>query len=160
MKNMSFFLTTAQVREGTKTVTRRLGWDFLQPGDRACAVVKGQGIPKGGSIERIRIIECVSNRAEPLWRMLLDPDYGKQEAVKEGFPEMDGLEFVEMLIKHHTSKRKVVDRNTAPNRIEFRYVDEARSNCCAAAVRVGGRPRGESTRWHECVKCGHACDLL
>lgn len=122
MLNMSFFLTTRQVREGTKTVTRRLGWDDLQPGERVCAIVKGQGIPKGGTVERIRVIECVSNRQEPLWRMVLDPDYGKQEAIREGFPEMNGLEFVELFIKHHTSKKKVVDRNTAPNRIEFRYL--------------------------------------
>lgn len=122
MKNMSFFLTTRQVREGTKTVTRRLGWAFLKPGDRVMAVVKGQGIPKGGRIERIRLIEIVSNRPEALWKLALDPDYGREEAIREGFPEMDGLEFMEFFIRHHTSRRKTVDRNTKPQRLEFRYV--------------------------------------
>lgn len=32
MRNMSFSLTTAQIMEGTKTVTRRLGWLHLAVG--------------------------------------------------------------------------------------------------------------------------------
>lgn len=31
------------------------------------------------------------------------------------------------------------------------------SNCCSALVRVAGS--GEGTHWHECVACGHACDV-
>jgi hypothetical protein len=30
---MSFALTTEQIRVQKKTVTRRLGWEFLKPGD-------------------------------------------------------------------------------------------------------------------------------
>lgn len=30
---MAFSMTTAQFLEGTKTVTRRLKWDFLKPGE-------------------------------------------------------------------------------------------------------------------------------
>jgi hypothetical protein len=37
MRNMSFFLTTAQFLDGTKDVTRRKGWRFLKPGDRFMA---------------------------------------------------------------------------------------------------------------------------
>ena len=36
MLNMSFALTTPQVRSQEKDVTRRLGWDDLKPGDCAC----------------------------------------------------------------------------------------------------------------------------
>jgi len=32
-RNMSFSMTTQAVLDETKTVTRRLGWDFLKPGD-------------------------------------------------------------------------------------------------------------------------------
>ena len=32
-RNMSFTLTTWQIREQTKTVTRRKGWQFLKPGE-------------------------------------------------------------------------------------------------------------------------------
>lgn len=32
-RNMSFSMTTEAVRNRTKTVTRRLGWEFLKPGD-------------------------------------------------------------------------------------------------------------------------------
>lgn len=32
MRNMSFQLTVAAVRGRTKTVTRRLGWSWLEPG--------------------------------------------------------------------------------------------------------------------------------
>ena len=44
---ISFSLTTPQFRDGTKDVTRRLGWTFLKPGDRLCAVVKAMGLKKG-----------------------------------------------------------------------------------------------------------------
>jgi len=40
---MSFSMTTDAVRNRTKTVTRRLGWNFLKPGDLLWAVEKGWG---------------------------------------------------------------------------------------------------------------------
>jgi len=50
MRNMSFFLTTDQIRNKTKTVTRRDGWLFLKPGDIVQACVKCQGLKKGEKI--------------------------------------------------------------------------------------------------------------
>ena len=41
-RNMSFMITKEQVRNRTKTVTRRLGWAFLKPGDIVNAVEKGK----------------------------------------------------------------------------------------------------------------------
>lgn len=38
MRNMSFALTTPQILNRSKTVTRRAGWSFLKPGDIVCAV--------------------------------------------------------------------------------------------------------------------------
>ena len=128
MKNMSFFLTTRQVREGTKTVTRRLGWAFLKPGEIVCAIVKGQGIPKGGKMERIRLIQCVSNRPERLNTLcdhlhtmprplLYTQEQAQEECRREGFPDLTPKEFVQMFAKHNAC-----DGCLTINRIEFRYV--------------------------------------
>lgn len=44
---MSFSHTTDQILNRTKTVTRRLGWENLQPGDRFWAVKKAMGLKRG-----------------------------------------------------------------------------------------------------------------
>jgi hypothetical protein len=51
-RNMSFMLTTEQVRNQTKDVTRRLKWLFLKSGDILNAVVKGIGLKKGETVKR------------------------------------------------------------------------------------------------------------
>lgn len=112
MRNMSFALTTPQVRDRTKDVTRRLGWDDLMPGDRVCAVVKCQGIPKGEKVERICVIECVSNRKEMLCSIT------PAEVRREGCCGMTPSDFVEMFCRHN----KCAPRDIV-NRIEFKYVD-------------------------------------
>lgn len=114
---MAFSLTTPQMRNKTKTVTRRIGSADWKPGERRVAIVKGQGLKKGEKVDRIGVIECVSNRPEPLWRLLRDPDYGKAEARREGFPEMDGLEFVEFFCAKNKCQRSLV-----VNRIEFKHI--------------------------------------
>lgn len=111
MRNMSFTLTQQQIREGTKTVTRRLGWWFLKPGDRIMACEKCQGLGKGGKIVKIREIEVVSVRT-----MSLDLVH-KEDVIKEGFPAMSSKEFREMFCLH--MKCGVSD---FVNRIEFKYV--------------------------------------
>jgi len=45
MRNMSFSMTTPQFKTRTKTVTRRLGWWFIQPGDLVYGVEKGMAGP-------------------------------------------------------------------------------------------------------------------
>ena len=117
MRKMSFYLTQRQIRSGSKTVTRRLGWANLKPGEHVMAIVKGQGIPKGGHVEHIRELVCVSNRPEHLSQMLIQPDYGREEVVKEGFPELTPEQFVAMFCKHMGCEpQKLV------NRIEIDYV--------------------------------------
>ena len=46
-RNMSFALTTKQIEDETKDVTRRNGWWFLKPGDQIWAVEKCMGLKKG-----------------------------------------------------------------------------------------------------------------
>lgn len=112
MRNMSFAMTTEQVIDRTKTVTRRFGWWFLKPGDRVRAVKKAMGLKKGEKIESLCVIEIVSVRAEALC------DITQEDCIKEGFGEMTPDEFVAMLCDHYKS----VDKQSIVNRIEFKYV--------------------------------------
>lgn len=120
-RNMSFALTTEQVRARTKTVTRRRGWGFLKPGDRLNACVKCMGLTKGETVERLALIEVVSVRREPLTALMRHEQYGRDEATREGFPGLDGKQFVEMFCKYMRPK---LGGLTEVTRIEFRYVEE------------------------------------
>ncbi|MEM8791077.1 MAG: ASCH domain-containing protein [Pseudomonadota bacterium] len=111
-RNMSFMMTTAQMYDRIKTVTRRDGWWFLKPGDRLWAVEKAMGLKKGEKVKRICMIEVVSTRGEPLWQM------PPEDCALEGFPEMHPVDFAIMLVeKYGCSTDKVF------NRIEFKYLD-------------------------------------
>ncbi len=110
-RNMSFMLTTKQIRNRTKTVTRRLGWKFLKAGDIVNACVKCQGLKKGEKIERICQIRIARSSWSPLvWITQSDVE-------REGFPEMSPDEFIRMFTREMTC-----DENTLVNRIEFEYV--------------------------------------
>ena len=110
-RNMSFMITKRQVRNRTKTVTRRLGWAFLKPGDIVNAVEQGMGLKKGEKVKRICQIRIKSTRWEPLYQIT------KEECVKEGFPNMSPQDFILMF------RRLNKVRATRPvNRIEFGYV--------------------------------------
>jgi hypothetical protein len=118
MRLMSFSLTTEQMRRREKTVTRRLGWDSLQPGQLLCAVEKGMGLKKGETVKRIGIVRVVSVTQEPLTKLLNDEDYGRDEVIKEGFPDMTPPEFVEMFCAHNK-----IDRARRVNRIELEHIE-------------------------------------
>ena len=112
-RNMSFMLTTNQVRNKTKTVTRRLGWWFLNPGDILNACEQCQGLKKGEKIKKICQIRVISTRRECLADMV------EGEQIKEGFPHMSSHEFIQMF------KREMKCTGwTLVNRIEFEYVKE------------------------------------
>ena len=118
MRNMSFSMTTDQIRAGTKTVTRRFGWWGLKPGDRVMACEKCMGLKKGEKVTKIRPIEIVSTRRERIDAIL---NYGwaegDAEMVREGFPGISPFSLVEFLCE---SAGKQADDPV--NRIEFRYV--------------------------------------
>jgi len=111
-RNMSFSITTEQVRNKTKRVTRRNGWWNLKQGDILNAVEKGMGLKKGQKVVVICKIKIKSARAERL------ADITGNEIIKEGFTGMSKGEFVEMFIKSH----KGVTHSTYINRIEFVYL--------------------------------------
>jgi hypothetical protein len=118
MRNMSFRLTTDQVRNQTKTVTRRVGWKGAKVGDIVQPVVKGQGLKKGEKVEKIGApIRFVSVEREPLGRML-----GREgEASREGFPMMSSIGFVNMFCEHNGC-----DPDDEITRIEFEYLEAIR----------------------------------
>jgi hypothetical protein len=119
MRNISFALTTDQIRAGTKTVTRRMGWRNLTPGTLLQPVKKGMGLKPGEKIERLRgPVRVYSVRFEPLSRMTEFPIYGHLECVNEGFPDFSPQRFVEMFCESH----KGCTPDSVVTRIEFEYV--------------------------------------
>jgi hypothetical protein len=120
-RNMSFSITTEQMRNRTKTVTRRLGWKFLKPGDVVNAVEKAMGLKPGEKIQRICQIRILSNKPEALRLMLVREDYGRRETTLEGYPagteKHDPDLFIEMFCKAMKCKP-----STMVNRIEFEYI--------------------------------------
>lgn len=89
-RRMSFFLTTRQVLDRTKTVTRRSisTWSKLKAGDRLVAIEKGQGLKAGEGHHVLALLEVVDVRVE-----LLD-DITAEDCAREGFPEYSPAEFV------------------------------------------------------------------
>ena len=110
-RNMSFQMTTEQYLNRTKTVTRRLGWWKVGIGEVLNGVEKCQGLKKGEKMVRLGQHRVVSARLEPLNAIT------KEDCVREGFPEMEPAEFVEMFVRHHNCLPTVT-----VNRIEFEYV--------------------------------------
>lgn len=111
MANMSFAMTTDQMRKGLKDVTRRFGWWKLKPGKQIWAVEKGMGLKKGEKIKRICLIQVISTRTEPLNAIK------QSDVVREGFPGWRPRRFVQMLVDHYK-----VDPAEPVNRIEFEIV--------------------------------------
>jgi hypothetical protein len=115
---MSFSITTKQIEARTKTVTRRLGWANLKPGEIFCAVEKCMGLKRGEKVKKLAVLRCVSNSSGPLFYLVANARYGKSEARKEGFPELSGAEFVKMFCK-----KMGTHSGQSVNRIEFEYVE-------------------------------------
>lgn len=111
---MSFSLTTGQVRDRSKDVTRRLGWLFVKVGDRLQAVEKAQGLRKGETVVRLAVIEVVSVRREPLHAITID------DVQREGFPDSSRESFIALFCKANGHRCTPM---TEVTRIEFRYVD-------------------------------------
>lgn len=113
MRNISFMLTTQQFRNRTKTVTRRMGWWNLKPGDILMGVEKCQGLKKGERIQPLGRIRIISARPECLRRIT------SEDCIKEGFPHLTPRQFISLFITSH----KGCTPDTIINRIEFEYID-------------------------------------
>jgi hypothetical protein len=116
MRHMSFMLTRDAVLNKTKTVTRRLGWWNVTPGERLQADYKCQGLKKGERVQKLGEINVISHKEQTLAEMLEDPEYAKAEVIKEGFPHLTPEQFVAMFCEHNGCTPE-----TYVNRIEFDY---------------------------------------
>jgi hypothetical protein len=112
---MSVALTEDAVRERRKTVTRRLGWKFLKPGDRLTLCRKVMGRKPDEDLVRIAEVEVVSVRREILMTI------STKDVQREGFPPgTTWLDFVHFFCEHMKC-----DPNVEVTRIEWRYLDGA-----------------------------------
>jgi hypothetical protein len=111
MQNMSFSMTTQQVEDEEKDITRRQGWGKVRPGQLLQAVEKGMGLKKGEKVRRLKVIQVVSVEERPIH------DIDEEDCRREGFPHLTPAEFVEMYCKHNKVQPHDICR-----RIEFRYV--------------------------------------
>lgn len=112
MRLISFALTTAAVRRREKTVTRRNGWMFARPGMILQPVVKAQGIPKGGHVEKIggpiRVVDVRRERLDAITA---------EDVEREGFDHLTPAGFVEM---YRQANGGAPDQIVT--RIEFEYL--------------------------------------
>jgi hypothetical protein len=127
VRNMSFALTTPQILDRSKTVTRRLGWEALKPGTLVQAVEKAQGLKKGETVRKLAVIRATDVRREPLSRLIDDLDYGLAEVAKEGFGDHPWVQgsahgFVELFC----NANRPCEPSWTVTRIEFEYVEEQR----------------------------------
>ena len=131
MKNISFMLTTDQIKNRTKTVTRRVGWLTAKPGDLLQGVVKGMGLKAGEKVEKLAVIRVVSVRREKLRAMLDDAVYGSREAASEGFGDHPRLCWPASFIKFFCESHDHCTSETEVTRIEFEYVEECQQGVIA-----------------------------
>jgi hypothetical protein len=106
-------LTTEQIRNQQKTITRRLGWETLKAGDVLNACVKCMGLKKGEKIERLAEIRIVDVRRERLYE--ITPD----DVIREGFNGKSVEWFIDMFMREMG-----VPSSTEVTRIEFEYIQE------------------------------------
>lgn len=108
---MSVSLTERAVVERRKTVTRRLGWTFLRPGDRLTLCRKVMGRKPGEPLVRLAEVEVVSVDRRPLH------DVDDEDVAREGFAGRDGMWFVQFFMDHMRC-----DPGTEVTRVEWRYL--------------------------------------
>jgi hypothetical protein len=118
---MSVSLTEQAVVDRSKTVTRRLGWRFLKPGDRLtlCRKVQGRrrvGGHSHGHLEpliRLAEVEVVSVDRRPLHHI------DTADVTREGFPGWDPDRFIRFFCDHMACQP-----DTEVTRIGWRYLDD------------------------------------
>ena len=134
MRNISFMLTQQQVRDRTKTVTRRVGWEKLKNGELLCGVEKGMGLKAGETVLRLATIQVLTARREPLRAMIDDLEYGMAECIKEGFGEHPTLRLPHAFVEFFCRSHRGCTPDTTLTRIEFGYVEDHVRAVSAASV--------------------------
>ncbi|WP_198320782.1 hypothetical protein [Azohydromonas aeria] len=126
MRNISFALTTPQLLAGTKTVTRRIGWQHLQAGEQLRPVAKCIGLKRGEKVQPLRApLLVVSVRQEQLRALQDDVDYGLAECALEGFGDHATLRWPSEFVRFFCDSHKGCTPETVVTRIEFMFTDGA-----------------------------------
>ncbi len=113
MKRMSFALTTEQILNQTKTVTRRNGWKNLKPGDLIQPVEKCMGLKKG---EQQTLLGAPIEVTNISFEELCEID--NADLIKEGFPNLTRADFINLYKKANNC-----DGHHIVTRIEFTYTN-------------------------------------
>lgn len=108
---MAVSATVPQVEARTKTVTRRVGWQFLHPG--AQLVLVDRNPRTGQPYRRLATVEVVSVARVPLW--LID----ERDVAREGFPAWHPETFIRWYAKQFD-----IDRHDPVTRIEWTYLHD------------------------------------
>jgi len=95
LMNISFMLTTQQIINKTKHVTRRMGWRKLKAGQLLNACEKCQGLKKGEKVTHLGQIRVTSVHTEPLKAIT------QAEVNREGFPDMTPDQFIQFFCQSH-----------------------------------------------------------
>ena len=112
-RNISFMMTTEQVKARTKTVTRRIGWKNLRKYTVLNACEKCMGLKKGETVNILCQIKVISVGRE----RLSDIIHRVTDLQKEGFPQLTPWGFVEMFCREMECTPE-----TEVTRIEFEYL--------------------------------------
>jgi hypothetical protein len=104
MRVISMAQTTAQFLDGSKTVTRRVGWKHAKVGMRLRVVRQAQGLPKGANMKTLGYIQLTDVRTEPLSLLTDHLNYGTAECMREGFPNWSPEQFVRFFCATHAVK--------------------------------------------------------
>jgi hypothetical protein len=121
---MSVAFTEKQVRNRTKTVTRRAGWKHAKVGDRLTLCRKVMGRKPTEPLVRITEVQIVDIRRERLRAMVDDLDYGFAETTLEGFPEGTPEHFPSEFIRKYFTDAQRMTLDDEVTRIEWRYLDD------------------------------------
>jgi hypothetical protein len=126
---MSVALTTDQVRRREKTVTRRIGWQMIKPGDQVTLCPKVRGRRSGEPLQRLVTVDIVSTRRERL------DSITPADVVAEGFPGMTVAEFVKFFCETHNG----VAPDSEITRIEWTYPKTCRTRRGSSYGLIGGQ---------------------
>lgn len=107
---MSFALTEAQLLDGSKDVTRRLGWQNLRVGEIVIAIRKGMGLRPGEKQVVLGMIQIRAVTRERICRITL------ADCRREGFPDLKPIEFV-----HFFCQANGCRLDAEVTRIEFEF---------------------------------------
>ena len=168
MRLMSFALTTPQIMQRTKTVTRRLGWRSLKPGSLLLAVDRCMGFQRGESPTPLAVLRVTGVRRERLYSieervtsslrlprsqcrsahdLAFSPRVLLDDVQREGFDDMTPKQFVAMFCQHMGCTPE-----TEVTRIEFQYVPGGRF-AVRGFCRVCGCTEESACRDEDAVSC-------